>query len=82
MDGSLTPAEGCPPIQRNFNDMGSKSSTKKSKRGVLFFEVEILDAKTREKLCFLDKVRTLIEGWQGRMRGEVCLWSLQSFMVH
>lgn len=29
---------------------------KKPKKGVLFFEVEILDAKTREKLCFLDKV--------------------------
>lgn len=29
---------------------------KKTKKGVLFFEVEILDAKTREKLCFLDKV--------------------------
>lgn len=30
--------------------------TKKPKKAVLFFEVEILDAKTREKLCFLDKV--------------------------
>lgn len=30
--------------------------TKKTKKAVLFFEVEILDAKTREKLCFLDKV--------------------------
>uniref|UniRef100_A0A8D0L1Y3 Trans-2,3-enoyl-CoA reductase n=1 Tax=Sphenodon punctatus TaxID=8508 RepID=A0A8D0L1Y3_SPHPU len=30
---------------------------KKYKKGVLFFEVEILDAKTRDKLCFLDKVR-------------------------
>lgn len=29
---------------------------KKHKKAVLFFEVEILDAKTREKLCFLDKV--------------------------
>lgn len=29
---------------------------KKPKKAVLFFEVEILDAKTREKLCFLDKV--------------------------
>uniref|UniRef100_A0A8D1GZI5 Very-long-chain enoyl-CoA reductase n=2 Tax=Sus scrofa TaxID=9823 RepID=A0A8D1GZI5_PIG len=31
-------------------------TTKKPKKAVLFFEVEILDAKTREKLCFLDKV--------------------------
>ncbi|XP_009459937.1 PREDICTED: very-long-chain enoyl-CoA reductase-like, partial [Nipponia nippon] len=30
--------------------------TKKTKKAVLFFEVEILDARTREKLCFLDKV--------------------------
>ncbi|XP_004688291.1 PREDICTED: very-long-chain enoyl-CoA reductase isoform X1 [Condylura cristata] len=30
--------------------------TKKPKKAVLFFEVEILDGKTREKLCFLDKV--------------------------
>lgn len=29
---------------------------KKVKKAVLFFEVEILDARTREKLCFLDKV--------------------------
>lgn len=29
---------------------------KKTKKAVLFFEVEILDARTREKLCFLDKV--------------------------
>lgn len=29
---------------------------RKPKKAVLFFEVEILDAKTREKLCFLDKV--------------------------
>nr|XP_060484918.1 very-long-chain enoyl-CoA reductase-like [Panthera onca] len=32
------------------------AKTKKPKKAVLFFEVEILDAKTREKLCFLDKV--------------------------
>lgn len=31
-------------------------ATKRPKKAVLFFEVEILDAKTREKLCFLDKV--------------------------
>lgn len=37
----------------------SKSSKKKTptKRATVYFEVEILDAKTREKLCFLDKVR-------------------------
>ncbi|OPJ83291.1 hypothetical protein AV530_017524 [Patagioenas fasciata monilis] len=29
---------------------------KKRYKVVLFFEVEILDARTREKLCFLDKV--------------------------
>lgn len=38
---------------------------KKAKKAVLFFEVEILDAKTREKLCFLDKV------WGGERGGEV-----------
>lgn len=31
-------------------------AAKKHKKAVLFFEVEIRDAKTREKLCFLDKV--------------------------
>lgn len=40
---------------------------KKAKKAVLFFEVEILDAKTREKLCFLDKVsgcgHLLPRGW-------------------
>lgn len=36
----------------------SKSKKKKpAKRATVYFEVEILDAKTREKLCFLDKVR-------------------------
>ncbi|XP_063305299.1 very-long-chain enoyl-CoA reductase isoform X1 [Pelobates fuscus] len=41
-------------------EQGSKRSTpkpaKKAKRATVYFEVEILDAKTREKLCFLDKV--------------------------
>lgn len=56
---NLVPAEGVLPLQRNLNDIGPKlSKPKKSKKGVLFFEVEILDGKTREKLCFLDKVRT------------------------
>lgn len=35
-------------------------ATKKPKKAVLFFEVEILDAKTREKLCFLDKVGPVV----------------------
>nr|XP_056712987.1 very-long-chain enoyl-CoA reductase isoform X1 [Euleptes europaea] len=59
MDGSVVSMEGGQPSQRNVNGIGSKASTKttkKSKKAVLFFEVEILDAKTREKLCFLDKV--------------------------
>ena len=34
-----------------------RKSTKKAKKAVVFFEVEILDAKTKDKLCFLDKVR-------------------------
>ncbi|XP_066449320.1 very-long-chain enoyl-CoA reductase isoform X1 [Eleutherodactylus coqui] len=36
----------------------SKPAKKKApaKRATVYFEVEILDAKTREKLCFLDKV--------------------------
>lgn len=36
-----------------------RKPTKKTKKAVVFFEVEILDAKTKDKLCFLDKVRTL-----------------------
>ncbi|KAM8972887.1 very-long-chain enoyl-CoA reductase isoform 1-T1 [Pelodytes ibericus] len=42
------------------SDAGAKRSApkpaKKAKRATVYFEVEILDAKTREKLCFLDKV--------------------------
>uniref|UniRef100_A0A6I8RIZ8 Trans-2,3-enoyl-CoA reductase n=1 Tax=Xenopus tropicalis TaxID=8364 RepID=A0A6I8RIZ8_XENTR len=34
----------------------SAKTAKKAKRATVYFEVEILDAKTREKLCFLDKV--------------------------
>lgn len=34
-----------------------RKPAKKAKKAVVFFEVEILDAKTKEKLCFLDKVR-------------------------
>ncbi|TNM85401.1 hypothetical protein fugu_007672 [Takifugu bimaculatus] len=33
-----------------------RKPAKKAKKAVVFFEVEILDAKTKEKLCFLDKV--------------------------
>lgn len=34
-----------------------RKAAKKAKKAVVFFEVEILDAKTKDKLCFLDKVR-------------------------
>ena len=34
-----------------------RKPVKKPKKAVVFFEVEILDAKTKGKLCFLDKVR-------------------------
>ena len=44
---------------------------KKAKKAVLFFEVEILDAKTREKLCFLDKVWGGERGGGGRWGGLV-----------
>lgn len=37
-----------------------RKPAKKAKKAVVFFEVEILDAKTKDKLCFLDKVRTYI----------------------
>uniref|UniRef100_A0A7N8X7P5 Very-long-chain enoyl-CoA reductase n=1 Tax=Mastacembelus armatus TaxID=205130 RepID=A0A7N8X7P5_9TELE len=33
-----------------------RKPAKKAKKAVVFFEVEILDAKTKDKLCFLDKV--------------------------
>uniref|UniRef100_A0A8D0FB21 Very-long-chain enoyl-CoA reductase n=1 Tax=Strix occidentalis caurina TaxID=311401 RepID=A0A8D0FB21_STROC len=60
--GTLTPRLACPGLL-----LGVSSSpilglwrqappAKKTKKAVLFFEVEILDARTREKLCFLDKV--------------------------
>ncbi|MEQ2181443.1 hypothetical protein GOODEAATRI_011666, partial [Goodea atripinnis] len=32
-----------------------RKPAKKAKKAVVFFEVEILDAKTKDKLCFLDK---------------------------
>ena len=43
-----------------------RKPAKKTKKAVVFFEVEILDAKTKDKLCFLDKVRTFC----------MCLFSL------
>ena len=36
-----------------------RKPAKKAKKAVVFFEVEILDAKTKDKLCFLDKVRAV-----------------------
>lgn len=45
-----------------------RKPAKKTKKAVVFFEVEILDAKTKDKLCFLDKVRTspfTQESWGG-----------------
>ncbi|TSK18091.1 Very-long-chain enoyl-CoA reductase [Bagarius yarrelli] len=38
-----------------------RKPTKKTKKAVVFFEVEILDAKTKDKLCFLDKPRSFEE---------------------
>lgn len=37
-----------------------RKPAKKAKKAVVFFEVEILDAKTKDKLCFLDKVRNYL----------------------
>ncbi|KAM9493027.1 trans-2,3-enoyl-CoA reductase b isoform 3-T3 [Salvelinus alpinus] len=42
------PGVPAPPVKR--------PKAKKAKKAVVFFEVEILDAKTKDKLCFLDKV--------------------------
>lgn len=48
-NGALAPVPGPPtPAKRK--------PAKKTKKAVVFFEVEILDAKTKDKLCFLDKV--------------------------
>lgn len=44
-----------PPVKRK--------PAKKTKKAVVFFEVEILDAKTKDKLCFLDKVRTFFSSF-------------------
>lgn len=40
-----------------------RKPAKKAKKAVVFFEVEILDAKTKDKLCFLDKVRAFFRSW-------------------
>uniref|UniRef100_A0A673GID7 Uncharacterized protein n=1 Tax=Sinocyclocheilus rhinocerous TaxID=307959 RepID=A0A673GID7_9TELE len=37
-----------------------RKPAKKIKKAVVFFEVEILDAKTKDKLCFLDKVGKIL----------------------
>ncbi|KAL1005565.1 hypothetical protein UPYG_G00060740 [Umbra pygmaea] len=46
----LAPAPVLPPPP------AKRPKAKKAKKAVVFFEVEILDAKTKDKLCFLDKV--------------------------
>lgn len=51
--GLAAPVPGAAPAKRK--------PAKKAKKAVVFFEVEILDAKTKEKLCFLDKVRTKLQ---------------------
>lgn len=56
-NGAMLAAPGLPtPAKRK--------PAKKTKKAVVFFEVEILDAKTKDKLCFLDKV--------GKTLG--CIW--------
>lgn len=47
--GAAAPVAAQTPVKRK--------PAKKAKKAVVFFEVEILDAKTKDKLCFLDKVR-------------------------
>lgn len=49
-----------------------RKQTKKAKKAVVFFEVEILDAKTKDKLCFLDKVRASF----------CCLFPLKRSMIN
>lgn len=61
MDLSLSlvarePSQGLSPSLNGLPRAPPPKTAKKPKKAVLFFEVEILDAKTREKLCFLDKV--------------------------
>nr|XP_033780281.1 very-long-chain enoyl-CoA reductase isoform X1 [Geotrypetes seraphini] len=60
MEINMLASETNQPGKKNANGSAPKWSPvkppKKTKKAVVFFEVEILDAKTREKLCFLDKV--------------------------
>uniref|UniRef100_G3VD98 very-long-chain enoyl-CoA reductase n=1 Tax=Sarcophilus harrisii TaxID=9305 RepID=G3VD98_SARHA len=59
MDMNLVAREASQGMAPSINSLPlpvPPKATKKPKKAVLFFEVEILDAKTREKLCFLDKV--------------------------
>uniref|UniRef100_A0AAQ4RLG1 Trans-2,3-enoyl-CoA reductase b n=1 Tax=Gasterosteus aculeatus aculeatus TaxID=481459 RepID=A0AAQ4RLG1_GASAC len=51
------PANGAAAASPLLGQAPSKRKpAKKAKKAVVFFEVEILDAKTKDKLCFLDKV--------------------------
>ncbi|XP_048869025.1 very-long-chain enoyl-CoA reductase isoform X1 [Brienomyrus brachyistius] len=45
-----------PPVTPPSAPVKRPKPAKKTKKAVVFFEVEILDAKTKDKLCFLDKV--------------------------
>ncbi|XP_052655722.1 uncharacterized protein LOC128147302 [Harpia harpyja] len=57
MEGAGLPHEGGQLSQSPILGLWRQAPpAKKTKKAVLFFEVEILDARTREKLCFLDKV--------------------------
>ena len=57
MEGAGLPREGGQVSQSPILGLWRQAPPiKKTKKAVLSFEVEILDARTREKLCFLDKV--------------------------
>lgn len=57
MEGAGPPREGAQVATSPLLGLWRQAPPpKKPKKAVLFFEVEILDARTREKLCFLDKV--------------------------
>lgn len=55
LNGAGAAAAASPPL---VSQPVKRKPAKKTKKAVVFFEVEILDAKTKDKLCFLDKVRT------------------------
>ena len=63
-NGGPGPAQGAAPSKRK--------PAKKTKKAVVFFEVEILDVKTKDKLCFLDKVRPCV--WCVCGVCGVCVW--------